>query len=265
MKKLTVMLITALLLTAVTAAATGYVTVFHCHRYHFWAHRGGSTEPVAEFDLSLGFTPYGLTYDGGYWWVTDSDNDRIYAFDYGGDYVSDFPSPAPDPESLAFDGEYLWVCCNLHSFENSQIYQVGLDGSPGPYGDFEAGAYTGLTYLQGQLYVMNSGGGIEVYEPDGTYERFLTLDPGTWDYYGIALADDEEYIWASLDIEARGVSRVYAYDPETGERIPGLGGWGAAYNLGCGIWSESCIEVESLGKIKAFFDNERGDNNNVGE
>jgi hypothetical protein len=265
MKKLTVMLITALLLTAVTAEATGYITVFTCKNTQLWAYRPGYSGVYAEFDLSLGFTPYGLDYDGDYWWVTDSENDRIYAFDYGGDYVSDFPSPAPDPESLAFDGEYLWVCCNLHSFENSQIYQVALDGSPGPYGDFQAGGYTGLTYLQGQLYVMDIGGGIEVYEPDGTYVRDLALDPGTWEFYGIALADDEDYIWASLDIEERGLPRVYAYDPETGERIPGLGGWGAAYNLGCGIWSESCIEVESLGKIKAFFDNEHVDNNNGGE
>lgn len=265
MKKFKVILIAALLLTTVTAEATGYVTIFHCHQYHFWAHRPGSTDPVAEFDLSLSFNPHGLDFDGGYWWVTDTGGDHIYAFDYGGDLVSDFPSPAPDPESLAFDGEYLWICCNLHSFENSQIYQVGLDGSPGPYGDFEAGGYTGLTYLQGQLYVMNLGARIEVYDPDGTYIRYLDPDPEYWDKCGIALADDEEYLWAALELEVRGLPRVYAYDPETGERIPGLGGWGAAYNLGCGIWSESCIEAESLGKIKAFFEVEGGENNDGGE
>jgi hypothetical protein len=263
MKKLTLMLVTALLLTAVAAQATGYVTIFTCNKSHFWAYRPGYTQPVAEFDLDFDESVYGLTYDGDYWWVMQGDH--IYAFDYGGDYVSDFPSPAPDPESLAFDGEYLWVCCNLHSFENSQMYQVGLDGSPGPYGDFEAIAYTGLTYFQGQLYVMNIGGGIEVYDPDGTHIRHFALYPGTPEYGGIGLADDEEYIWASLDVEERGVSRVYAYNAETGERIPGLGGWGAAYNLGCGLWSESCIEAESLGRIKTFFDNDNGDNDNGGE
>jgi hypothetical protein len=254
MKTLTLTLIVAaLLLTAVTAEATGYITIFKCNRLVFRALRPGYTQPVAEFDLDFDHNIYGLTYDGDYWWVTDTEDDHIYAFDYGGDLVSDFPSPAPDPESLAFDGEYLWICCNLHSFENSQIYQVGLEGSPGPYGDFQAGGYTGLTYLQGQLYVMDIGGGIEVYEPDGTYVRHLALDPGTWEYYGIALADDEEYLWAALDIEERGLDYIYKYDPYTGERIPGEGGWGAMDALGCGIWSESCIEVESLGKIKAFF------------
>jgi hypothetical protein len=264
MKTLTLTLIVAALFTAVTAEATGYITIFKCHRLHFWAHRPGYTQPVAEFDLDFDYDTNGLTYDGGYWWVTQGD--RIFSFDYGGDYVSDFPSPAPDPESLAFDGEYLWICCDEHGVhEDSRIYQVTLDGSPGPYGDFEAAGYTGLTYLQGQLYVLNSGGGIGVYEPDGTYVRDVALDPGTSEFYGIALADDEEYIWASLDIEDRGLAYIYAYDPETGERIPGLGGWFASYALGCGIWSESCIEVESLGKIKAFFDNGRGENNDGGE
>lgn len=249
MKKLTLILIAALLLTAITAEATGYPAIFAGRWDGIRVFRPGYEDPIATIPVTDQYP--GLTYDGEYWWAIQ--DDTIFGFDYNGDLVSSFASPAPEPLGLAYDGEYLWISCSTLKTDDIRVYNVNVDGTPGPYGDFETVGYTGLTCLQGQLYVMNTGGGIEVYDPDGTYIRHLAIYPGTWDYYGIGLADDEDYIWASLDIEERGVSRVYAYDPETGERIPGLGGWGAGYNLGCGIWSESGIEAESIGKIKAFF------------
>ncbi|UCE27796.1 MAG: hypothetical protein JSW52_03320, partial [Candidatus Coatesbacteria bacterium] len=123
MKTLT-MTITALVLTASFASAdpTGQMTYFATHEDTLYVLRQGADNPIAQFDLPS--ATEGLTYDGENWWMIKQPEGNIYCFDYGGDYVTDFPAPAPNPMGLAWDGEYLWISCYSGGRDNVRIYQM---------------------------------------------------------------------------------------------------------------------------------------------
>jgi hypothetical protein len=258
MKKLTVVLITALLLTAVAAEATGYPTIFAGRWDGIRVFRPGYEDPVAIIPVTDQYP--GLTYDGEYWWAIQ--DDTIFAFDENGDLVSSFPSPAPEPRGLGFDGEYLWISCWALRADDVHIYDVNLDGTPGPYPDFPATGDDGLAVFQNNVLVL-AYGYVNFYSKDGSFIKDVKLEteaPQLWTY---SITTDGDALWICTwdDIDWH---RIRKYDPDTGEILEEAW-WGDYYSMAYGTWTDTGIELESFGKIKAFFDNENGENNNGGE
>jgi hypothetical protein len=254
MKKLSVMLITALLLTAVTAEATDKPTIFASMYNHLYVFRPPDPLPIDDFDSPWGSV--GLAYDGYYWWVVDY-YDTVYQFDYGGDFVSSFTTP-PDPRGLGFDGEYLWISCEEGEYGNVRVYQYGLDGTPGPMGDFPAIGEAGLTFFQGNVLTLTYDNYVNFYSPDGTFIRELEVLPnGGYERHTYAMADDDTYLWISIYWEEPYEdSYVYKIDPYTGG-YAGESVWAGSSVPFSGLdyadWTYTEVEAESIGRIKAFF------------
>ncbi|UCE26716.1 MAG: hypothetical protein JSW52_10270 [Candidatus Coatesbacteria bacterium] len=245
-------LITALLLTAVTAEATGEPTIFAIKGSHFYVFRLPYPLPIDDFDLPWGYV--GLAYDGDYWWIVDF-YDTLYQFDYGGDFVSSFTTP-PSPRGLGFDGEYLWISCKEGEYGNVRVYQCELDGTPGPMGDFPAVGHAGLTFFQGKVLTLTWDSYVNFYTPDGTFIRELDVLPYDSSHPRThAITNDGTYLWISICWVNPTYAAIYKIDPETGELAGTLWGGGKLY---CGLsyaeWTYTEVEAESIGKIKAFFE-----------
>jgi len=252
MKKLTLMLITALLLTAVTAEATDKPTIFGSHYTKLFIFRPPDPFPIDDFDIPSGYV--GLSYDGDYWWAIDYYG-TAYQFDYGGDLVSSFTAPDPDTRGLAFDGEYLWISCEEGGPEYVTVYQCALDGTPGPMGDFPAYGFAGLTFFQGNVLTLTGDSYVNFYSPDGTFIRELEVEGSAGDYTS-AMTNDGVYLWISISWEKRYEdSYVYKIDPETGEYAGEYlwAGGSTLIGLAYADWTYTEVEAESIGKIKAFF------------
>jgi len=251
MKKLALMLVVALLLTAVTAGATGKPTIFASKIGHLYIFRPPDPLPIDDFDLPWGYI--GLTYDGDYWWV-GAYYDTVYQFDYGGDFVSSFTTP-PDPRGLGFDGEYLWISCEEGEYGNVRVYQCELDGTPGPMGDFPAVGHAGLTFFQGNVLTLTGGGYVNFYEPDGNFIRELEVYPDdSYEHYTSAITNDGINLWIHLYREDD-PGYIVKVDSETGDLLPGGWLWYATTFSGLAYadWTYTDVEAESIGKIKAFF------------
>ncbi len=66
----------------------------------------------------------GLTYDGAHLWLSGTD-DMIYKIDPSDfSVISSFPAPCSRPDSLAWDGKYLWCACA--SSDEGMIYQIDI-------------------------------------------------------------------------------------------------------------------------------------------
>jgi hypothetical protein len=250
MKKLTLMLITALLLTAVPAGATGYPTIFAGRWDVINVFRPGFPEPIATIPV-LGDYP-GMAYDGEYWWAIQ--DDYIFSFDRNGDLVSSFPSPAPEPRGLAYDGEYLWISCWALRADDVRIYDVNLDGTPGPYPDFPAVGVHGLTIYEEYVLALRTSY-VRFYSKDGSFIKDVFLESDPPYLLTFSITSDDEYLWVCCEHELWDYPRLYKFDPDTGERLDGAGYWTGTYrSMSMGIWTDTGIEIESLGKIKAFFE-----------
>jgi hypothetical protein len=250
-----VILIVALLLTAVTAEATDKPTIFATVSSHLNIFRPPYPFPIDDFDSPWGSV--GLAYDGDYWWVVDF-YDTVYQFDYGGDFVSSFTTRAPDPRGLGFDGEYLWISCEEGEFDNVKVYQCGLDGTPGPMGDFPAYGSAGLTFFQGNVLTLTWDNHVNFYNPDGTFIRDLEV-LGGGEHHTSAMANDGAYLWINIYWEEPYEdSYIYKIDPETGEYAGEyLWAGGTSFSgLSYADWTYTEIEAESIGKIKAYFANQ---------
>jgi hypothetical protein len=262
MKKLTIILITSLLLTAVAADATGYPAVFMEGRSGvFYVFRPGYEDPIASFPISP--LSLGLAYDGEYWWAINGDN--IYSFDRNGDLVSSFPSPAPEPRGLGFDGEYLWISCWALRADDVHIYNLNLDGTSGPYPDFPAVGEHGLTVYEEYVVALRTSYA-RFYSKGGSFIKDVFLESDPPYLYTYSITTDGSYLWVCCEHELWDYPRVYKFDPDTGERVGEPQFWEGYFDsMAYGTWTDTGIELESLGKIKAFFDGKRGGNNNGGE
>lgn len=77
--------------------------------------------PAPESFAAPGGEPTGLTWDGKNFWVSDTDNGKLYKLDpKDGRVVGSLVAPGKDPVALAWDGQYLWVLDNL----NEKVYQI---------------------------------------------------------------------------------------------------------------------------------------------
>jgi hypothetical protein len=253
MKKLTVILITALLVTAVSADPTGEMTYFATHEGHLYVLRVGADNPIAQFDLPS--DTEGLAFDGENWWMIKQPEETIYCFDYGGDYVTDFPAPAPNPYALAWDGDYLWVSCYLDKrADDAIVYQLATDGSAGPYTPFAIEGFAGLTVFGDEIVAMDSVGLTRFYTKSGTHERGIMLDISSGDE-NYSLTCDGEVLWSSV-YEGADIFKITDFDPYTGEWLRhDIDPYGGAMKegLAAGVWSYTGVEAESFGKIKTFF------------
>ena len=80
---------------------------------------------VKSYDLpGEGKINVGLTYDGAHLWLSGTD-DMIYNLDPSDlSVISSFPAPCSRPDSLAWDGKYLWCACA--SSDEGMIYQIDI-------------------------------------------------------------------------------------------------------------------------------------------
>jgi hypothetical protein len=83
---------------------------------------GGTPGEICEYTTGgdylsqftgFGIGCYGLTYDGGYLWVSSYDEHMIYKGTTSGELIDSFPSPLASPKDMAFDGTNLWVCSGV--------------------------------------------------------------------------------------------------------------------------------------------------------
>lgn len=247
MKKMT-LTITVLALTAsfVSANPTGRMTYFATHEGNLYVLREGADNPIAQFDLPS--ETEGLTFDGEHWWMIKQPEETIYCFDYGGDYVTSFAAPGPNPHSLAWDGEYLWVGCS------DNVYQLTAEGSPGPYDPFPVWGGEGLTVFGDYIAAMDGIGSTSFYTKTGSYERSIWLDIFSGDK-NYSITNDGDVLWSSV-YQGGDIHRIADFDPYTGEWLGhDIDPYGGAMKEGltAGVWSFTVVEVESLGKIKAYF------------
>jgi hypothetical protein len=258
MGKFKVILIATVLFTAVTAEATGQMTYFAtCGSGYdtLYVLREGVDNPIAQFDLPSETT--GLTFDGENWWMIKQPEGTIYCFDYGGDYVTDFPAPTPYPEALAWDGEYLWITCySDSSFRDLRVYQRTIDGLPGPYNDFAVDDSAGLTIFDNDVVVLVEADLHAVcYAKNGTFKRYVDFGYFYSDR-GYSITTDGERLWVCL-FDWSDFYVIADFDPYTGEWLGHYlhpYGMGTEYNgLAAGVWSYTGVEAESFGKIKAYF------------
>ena len=255
MKKMT-LTITVLALTAtfVTAHPTGQMTYFATHEGNLYVLREGADNPIAQFDLPSGTE--GLTFDGEHWWMIKKPEETVYCFDYGGDYVPDFPAPAPNPYALAWDGDYLWVSCYLDKrTDDATVYQLATDGSAGPYDPFVVEGFVGLTVFEDRIVTMDAVGLTRFYTKSGTHERGIMLDISSGDE-NYSITYDGDVLWSSV-YEGADIFRIADFDPYTGEWLGhDIDPYGGAMKegLSAGIWSYTGVDAESFGKIKAFFE-----------
>jgi hypothetical protein len=255
MKTLKTML-TIFLTTATLSAATGELTIFCASNEMLRAWRPGYEEPIVEVPLDFDYDVPGLAYDGENFWIINEADGRIYRFDNNGDLITDFQSPGPDPVSLAFDSEYLWISCDLPGVDDYvMVYCVTLEGDPGPYPSFEGQGNAGLACHGGLIVTLNLAFFTVFYDKYGNQEHESSLLPdyggSTWAY---GLASDGEYLWANLYADSWLEARIYKFLAYSGYQVEGEGGWpGFHSNLSCGTWTYNPVIYESLGKIKAFF------------
>jgi hypothetical protein len=180
--------------------------------------------------------------------------ETIYCFDYGGDYVTSFPAPAPYPSSLAWDGEYLWIGCGIGD-EDVRLYQYTSDGEPGPYNDFVGKGGAGLTVFNDQIVTLwTIGLSLHFYAKDGTFVRSLYLEGGSMVDEINSLTSDGEYLWVNFREDSADYNITGKFDPYTGAYLGVNIFYGRAFGLSSGIWSYTEIGTESFGKIKAFFE-----------
>lgn len=246
---------TAILASFVSANPTGRMTYFATSGDTLYVLREGADNPIASFDLPSGTE--GLTFDGENWWMIKQPEETIYCFDYGGDYVTSFPAPAPNPVGLAWDAGYLWVSCSIGRGD-VRVYQTTMDGSPGPYPDFEAKGFTGLTVFQDYVLTFWEEPNmlVDFYTKNGDFIKTLELEPSTGGYgYGAtySITNDGAYLWAVVFPHMTDFPDVEKFDPDTGE---GLGSYLPSIEytgLTAGFWSYTNIGIGSFGRIKAFF------------
>ena len=257
MKKMT-LTITALTLTGtfITANPTGRMTYFATHEGNLYVLREGADNPIAQFDLPSDTT--GLTFDGEHWWMIKQPEETIYCFDYGGDYVTSFPAPAPNPMGLAWDGEYLWISCVTWR-DDVSVYQMTTEGLLGPYGSFMlmgSEGQGGLTIFNEYLVAMDNIGLTGFYTKAGSYERGIHLEEIGMGVKNYSITYDGDVLWSSV-YEGADIYRIADFDPYTGEWLGhDIDPYNLSYDegLSAGIWSYTGVEAESFGKIKAFFE-----------
>jgi len=74
---------------------------------------------------TYGSAPFGVAWDGTYFWNSDTTADYIYQLKADGTQVGGFASPTPSPMGLTWDGVYLW---NTQS-SAVYVYQLRTDGT----------------------------------------------------------------------------------------------------------------------------------------
>ncbi|UCE27795.1 MAG: hypothetical protein JSW52_03315 [Candidatus Coatesbacteria bacterium] len=253
MKMLTLTII-ALVLAAsfVSANPTGNITLFASYWDTLYVLRNGASNPIASFDLPS--ETDGLTFDGENWWMIKQPEGTIYCFDYGGDYVTDFPAPAANPTGLAWDGEYLWISCLLDiRYDDVQVYQVNTEGLQGPYGPFTAFGHLGLTVFEDCIATLTFTNVCNFYTMAGSFQRSIEL--GSSSEEEKSLTYDGDALWVYVKPEAND-PYIKNCDPYTGEWLGDQ-----LFALECietglasGVWSYTGVEMEAFGKIKAFFE-----------
>ena len=126
---------------------------------------------VAKFDVPEGTGQAqnaGLTYDGSYLWL--SGTDKIFKLDPSNcKVIASFPAPCSRPDSLAWDGKYLWCA----SFDEGKIYQVDIEREEEKP---PTTIYVPDNYTKIQWAVDNASDGDTIIVRDGTYYENVVVD-----------------------------------------------------------------------------------------
>ena len=187
---------------------------------------------IEEFDLNNNNGhPRGLTTDGNYFYVSDSNDGKIYVYSLDGTYRSardfDLDNSNPLPVGTTTDRTYIYVV----NFGIRKVFVYNLDGTRQSSRDFnldgENGLPDGITTDGTYLYVIDSSDDkVYVYSLDGTRQssRDFNLDSDNGDPTGITTdgtylyvvdaVDDKVYVH-SLD-GTRQSSRDFNLDSDNG-------------------------------------------------
>ena len=154
-------------------------------------------EATYEF-ATPGQYPYGLTYDGHNFWLTDIDTVKIYEVDKNGNWISSFDVSvfAQIPTGLAWDGEHLWLSDSL----SDTIYELDKSGNIISFFDAPLDDPRDLTWDGTNLWVISSSTKINKIDTSGNVLFSMnTPRVGTDLLSGTGLTWDGSHLWLSTD------------------------------------------------------------------
>ena len=162
----------------------------------------------------------GITWDGTYFWATDTEDDEVYKYNADGSSASfSFDTAAygaTNPGGIVFDGTYLWVTDysldEVLKFNTSGVYQssswdTAITGNFEPRGIVWDGTYFWLGSTTSTVYFTP---GTYKHNAAGTYLSVFwsTVGEGLLYFYGLAW--DGTYFWAVGGQE----HKVYKYNAD---------------------------------------------------
>lgn len=150
------------------------------------------------------FDPFGLTWDGQYFWVASDYFDLIYKIDpLSGQILFSFPSPGPKPSGLAWDGQYLWNADQ----QNDLVYRIDpADGSVLSSFLSPDSEVSGLAYHKFMLWINGNASG-RTYEATTNGHIISSFATTLQTGDGGGMTHDGEFLWI-LDNDGTTITQV---------------------------------------------------------
>lgn len=215
----------------------------------------------AEDDDALA-NPLGITYDGEYLYVAESDAGAIRIFDTDGRCVGTIGLPVADgqrsayPSSIAVAGERLAVVDNAANrvivIPAEPAEEAAVELTLGAEGDAPT-LPTAVAYARGEYFVADAAdGSIRVYGENGKYLRALRLGEATPAGFVTALTESGGVLYAAHS----GTGKALAVDVTTGESVEPLGGTYSLPRAVEPVSEELLVVVDGLDRSAHVIDHE---------
>jgi len=148
--------------------------------------------------VDFSYLPNGVTENGTYYWITDTNYDEVFRYYLNGTYVDSFDTAASGntyPRGIAVNATHIFVA----DASDDEVYVYLKDGtyqykfsSPDSYGVATNNTYIWVTDLD------NDGGAVFKYYMNGTYISNFSIedpdDPPNY-YYARAMTMDDTYLY----------------------------------------------------------------------
>jgi|GEM_PF-2738431 len=200
-----VLLITALILSSIlpllsfpqkASAAVGDYT-----GTHFDTAASGNASPV------------GITWDGTYFWITDSTDAEVYRYNSDGSYSSfSFDTAATGNTALTgitWDGTYFWITDSA----DAEVYRYNANGTYSSF-SFDTngsgnGNALGITWDGTYFWVTdNTDDEVYRYNANGTYSSFSFDTAGSGNTVPVGISWDGTYLW----VTGNGAAEIYRHN-----------------------------------------------------
>lgn len=178
---------------------------------------------IADYNITIGSpgtgdgqlsSPKSVVVDSahGYLYIADTGNSRIQKFDKNGNYITQWPTPAP-PNGIALDetNEHIYVSLNNHYIYEYSSIGVELNNFGGSgSGDGELSTPVDIYFDGTDLHVLDSGNNrAQVFTDAGVYQSQFTITEAGTPVDLVIDGSNNYYITGSLGIHKYNSSGVY--------------------------------------------------------